>query len=72
MELPGQYYKYHGDAVILRDGSNIHAGLFDPSLLKKKRTIGISKIDTSDWFTMDTAEQVITGFFITMLLEEQL
>ena len=63
MELPGQYYKYHGDAVILRDGLvNIHAGLFDPSLLKKKRTIGISKIDTSDWFTMDTVEQVITGF----------
>ena len=63
MELPGQYYKYHGDAVILRDGLvNIHAGLFDPSLLKKKKTIGISKIDTNDWFTMDTVEQVITGF----------
>jgi len=63
MELPGQYYKYHGDAVILRDGLvNIHAGLFDPSLLKKKRTIGISKIATDDWITCDTVEQVITGF----------
>jgi hypothetical protein len=63
MELPGQYYKYHGDAVILRDGLvNVHAGLFDPSLLKKKRTIGISEIDTDNWFTMDTVEQVITGF----------
>ena len=63
MELPGQYYKYHGDAVILRDGLvNIHAGLFDPSLLKKKRTIGISEIDTNRWITMDTVEQVITGF----------
>ena len=65
MELPGQYYKYHGDAVILRDGLvNIHAGLFDPSLLKKKRNIGISSIDgdPSNWIEMDTVEQSITGF----------
>jgi len=65
MELPGQYYKYHGDAVILRDGLvNIHAGLFDPSLLKKKRTIGIDSIDgdPSNWIEMDTVEQTITGF----------
>ena len=65
MELPGQYYKYHGDAVILRDGLvNIHAGLFDPSLLKKKRDIGISSIaaDPSNWIEMDTVEQTITGF----------
>ena len=65
MELPGQYYKYHGDAVILRDGLvNIHAGLFDPGLLKKKRNIGISSIDanSSNWIEMDTVEQSITGF----------
>ena len=40
MELPGQGYR--GDAVILRDGLiNIHAGLFDVSLLKEKRDIVI-------------------------------
>ena len=40
MEIPGQGYR--GDAVILRDGLvNIHAGLFDVSLLKEKKDIVI-------------------------------
>ena len=43
MEVPGQGYR--GDAVILRDGLiNIHAGLFDPSLLKEKKSIPISSV----------------------------
>ena len=43
MEVAGDYYDYHGDAVILRDGLlNIHAGLFDQSLLKDKREIYIA------------------------------
>ena len=43
MEVPGDYYDYHGDAVILRDGLlNIHGGLFDQSLLKEKREIYIA------------------------------
>ena len=42
MEVSGEFYYYHGDAVILRDGLlNIHAGLFDQSLLKDKREIYI-------------------------------
>ena len=44
MEVPGAYYDYHGDAVILRDGLvNVHAGLFDQSLLKEKREIYVSQ-----------------------------
>ena len=43
MEVAGDFYDYHGDAVILRDGLlNIHGGLFDQSLLKEKRDIYIS------------------------------
>ena len=42
MEVPGEFYYYHGDALILRDGLlNVHAGLFDQSLLKEKREIYI-------------------------------
>jgi len=50
MEIPGDYYDYHGDAVILRDGLlNIHGGLFDQSLLKDKREIYVAQVgaDTS-------------------------
>ena len=65
-ELPGIYYKYHGDAVILRDGLvNIHAGLFDPSLLKEKREIDISQIrgnDTGGEIILDTVEYEISNF----------
>ena len=43
MEVAGDFYDYHGDAVILRDGLlNIHGGLFDQSLLKEKREIYIA------------------------------
>ena len=43
MEISGDFYNYHGDAVILRDGLlNIHGGLFDQSLLKDKRDVYIS------------------------------
>ena len=43
MEVAGDFYDYHGDAVILRDGLvNVHAGLFDQSLLKEKREIYIA------------------------------
>ena len=42
MEIAGEFYYYHGDALILRDGLlNVHAGLFDQSLLKEKREIYI-------------------------------
>ena len=65
-ELPGIYYKYHGDAVVLRDGLvNIHAGLFDPSLLKEKRNIGISQINgntSGGEIILDTIEREISNF----------
>ena len=65
-ELPGIYYKYHGDAVILRDGLvNIHAGLFDPSLLKEKRNIDIAQINGSVGnyrIILDTVEHEIANF----------
>ena len=65
-ELPGIYYKYHGDAVILRDGLvNIHAGLFDPSLLKEKREIDIAQINgntSGGEIILDTVEYDIANF----------
>ena len=63
MELPGQYYRYHGDAVILRDGLvNIHAALFDASLLKEKRTIDIGQITPDNEIILDTVEYAISNF----------
>ena len=65
-ELPGLYYKYHGDSVILRDGLvNIHAGLFDPSLLKEKREIDIAQINgntSGGEIILDTVEYDISDF----------
>ena len=65
-ELPGIYYKYHGDSVILRDGLvNIHAGLFDPSLLKEKREIDIAQINgnaSGGEILLDTVEYDISNF----------
>ena len=65
-ELPGIYYKYHGDSVILRDGLvNIHAGLFDPSLLKEKREIDIAQINANNSggeILLDTVEYDISNF----------
>ena len=65
-ELPGLYYKYHGDSVILRDGLvNIHAGLFDPSLLKEKREIDIAQINgntSGGEIILDTVEYDIADF----------
>ena len=65
-ELPGIYYKYHGDSVILRDGLvNIHAGLFDPSLLKEKREVDIAQINANDSggeIILDTVEYDIANF----------
>mgnify|MGYP006413401417 CR=1 FL=1 len=65
-ELPGIYYKYHGDAVILRDGLvNIHAGLFDPSLLKEKRNIDIATINgnaSGGEIILDTVEREMSNF----------
>jgi hypothetical protein len=65
-EIPGIYYKYHGDACILRDGLvNIHAGLFDPSLLKDKRNIDIAQINgntSGGEIILDTVESEISNF----------
>ena len=65
-EIPGIYYKYHGDACILRDGLvNIHAGLFDPSLLKDKRNIDIAQINGNNSggeIILDTVESEISNF----------
>jgi len=62
MELPGSYYDYHGDAVILRDGLvNIHAGLFDPSLLKDKKALPISRTSGTDLF-LNAEEIQISNF----------
>ena len=65
-EIPGIYYKYHGDSVILRDGLvNIHAGLFDPSLLKEKREIDIAQINgntSGGEIILDTVEYDIADF----------
>jgi hypothetical protein len=60
MEVPGQGYR--GDAVILRDGLiNIHAGLFDPSLLKEKKEIPISGVVGTE-MTLAPEEIGITNF----------
>ena len=62
MELPGAYYDYHGDAVILRDGLiNIHAGLFDPSLLKDKKAIPIAQTSSTSLF-LNAEEIQISNF----------
>ena len=62
MELPGSYYDYHGDAVVLRDGLiNIHAGLFDPSLLKEKKEIPIAQTSGTDLY-LDAEEIQISNF----------
>ena len=67
MEISGDYYDYHGDAVIFRDGLlNIHGGLFDQSLLKDKRDIYIGaqggSQDSSDENGTDETQIVLDPY----------
>jgi hypothetical protein len=62
MELGGGPKRYSGDAVILRDGLiNIHAGLFDQSLLKEKKEIPIVK-SSGTTLTIEPREIPVSGF----------
>jgi hypothetical protein len=52
-----------GNTVILRDGLvNIHAGLFDASLLKEKREIKISGSAAGEWIELDPIEVDVDSF----------
>ena len=52
-----------GNTVILRDGLvNIHAGLFDASLLKEKREIRISGSAAGEWLELDPIEVDVNTF----------
>ena len=52
-----------GNTVILRDGLvNIHAGLFDASLLKEKREIKISGSAAGEWLELDPIEVDVSSF----------
>jgi len=52
-----------GNTVILRDGLvNIHAGLFDASLLKEKREIRVAGSAAGDWLELDPIEVDVNTF----------
>lgn len=60
MEVAGQGYR--GDTVILRDGLvNIHAGLFDPSLLKDKKPIVIESTEGTE-LNLSPQESRVSNF----------
>ena len=62
MEIGGGPKRYSGDAVILRDGLvNIHAGLFDQSLLKEKKEIPILSTSGTS-LTIAPIEIPVSGF----------
>ena len=60
--LTGKNIHPIGETVIFRDGLiNIHAGLFDASLLKEKREIRISGSE-GDWIELDPIEVDVNTF----------